>query len=386
MDTSMKKIKIIQFILSFGVGGAENIVKQYCELIDSNKFDLLVIAISNAHSYHDEELRQNGIKVIYVNDIINAKFKFLPSAIKKLMRFIFRPSLLRNLVNSFNPDIIHYHLPCSQLLLQAKASKETKFYLTVHSDPEYFWGVHSQWKKDYKSTIKLAQRHRFTFIALHNDMKESLDNVWFNKVDHRTIIMNNGIDISKFVDLPTKKGIRNELNLPIDSLIIGHVGSMIPVKNHSFLLDVFYEVKKINNDAILLLIGDGINKISITEKIKKLGIEDSVKLLGIRSDIPRIMKALDVLVFPSLTEGISLTLVEAQVSGLRCVISDTIPKYNEISTNLVKFLKLSDPPSVWANRIIEIDYNEDYSCDAEKWDIKEIVLDLEKEYQRSITD
>lgn len=378
-----KKIRIVQFIITFGVGGAENIAKQYCELIDRNKFEVLVIAIGNQHSYHDLELKEKGIDVVYVNDIIDKKFCGILSSLRRPMHYLFRPHLLKKIINDFNPDIIHYHLPCSKLILQASPKKNVKIFLTVHSDPVYFWDKNSQWKNDYKSTMKLAQKYKFTFIALHNNMKKAIDKVWFKSVNHNTIILNNGIDLAKFENLLPRGEILYELGIPEKSFVIGHVGSLIAVKNHDFLIDVFFELKKQCPEAILLLVGDGVNRSVIEEKIKSLGLENSVKLLGIRSDIPQIMKAFDVLVFPSITEGISLTLIEAQVSGLKCILSDTIPKYNEISTNLVKFLSLNDTPQIWAKNILDAKLkNIEYSCDSSAWDIKEVVRILEKEYEK----
>jgi len=376
-----KKIRIIQFIITFGVGGAENIAKQYCELIDRDKFEVLVIAVGNQHSYHDIELKERDINVIYLNDLIDRKFCIIPSFFRKILRYFCRPLLLKRIINDFNPDIIHYHLPCSKLLMQARPPKSTKIFLTVHSNPMYFWGKKSQWKSDYKSTMKLTQRYKFTFIALHNEMKKAIDEKWFDGVKHNTIILNNGIDLTRFKDLPAKKDILCELGIPENSFVVGHVGSLIDVKNHSFLIDVFFEIKKQCPNAILLLVGDGVNRTIIEEKVKHLNLDDSVKLLGIRSDIPKIMKTFDVLVFPSFTEGISLTLIEAQVSGLKCIISDTIPKSNVISTNLVHFLSLNDTPQIWAKNVMDTKLqNLEYSCDSSTWDIKEIVHTLEKEY------
>lgn len=376
-----KKIRIIQFILTFGVGGAENIAKQYCELIDRDKFEVLVIAVGNQHSYHDLELKERNVNVVYLNEIIDRKFCKIPSSFHKALRYLCRPLLLKKVINDFNPEIIHYHLPCSKLLVQARPKENVKIFLTVHSDPKYFWGEKSQWKNDYKSTLKLAQKYDFTFIALHNEMKKAIDEKWFNSVRHNTIILNNGIDLTRFENLPSKKDILCELEIPENSFVIGHVGSLINVKNHDFLIDVFFELKKQRQNAILLLAGDGVNRTIIEEKVKRLGLDDSVKFLGIRSDIPKIMKSFDVLVFPSYTEGISLTLIEAQALGVKCVISDTIPKSNVISTNLVNFLSLKDTPKIWAMNVLDITLqNLAYSCDLSAWDIREVVHTLEREY------
>ncbi len=381
-----KRIKIIQFIPSFGVGGAENIAKHYCKSINRKEFDVLVIAVFNSHSYHDDDLAKSGVKVIYLNEIIDKKYHMFPAIFRRIIRRIVRPLYFRRVLKKFRPDIIHYHLPCSRLILKARPDKNVKIFLTVHSEPNYFWGKDSQWKDDYISTVKLANAYSFVFIVLHDEMKHSIDEVWFKNVDHDTIIMRNGIDMSAFENIPPREVIINELKIPSDNIVIGHVGSFVEVKNHVYLIDVFYELKKFFPCSTLVLVGDGAKKNIIQKKVHDLKLDDSVLFLGIRNDTPKILSTFDVFVFPSLTEGISLALIEAQVCGIKCVVSDKVPKFNEISNNLLKFLSLTDmSPSEWAEEILKVNKDDgEYSCDTYLWDIQVITRALEKEYLKRI--
>lgn len=136
-----------------------------------------------------------------------------------------------------------------------------------------------------------------------------------------------------------------------------HVSRLIPwsrgyrEKNHTFLLDIFSECVNIVPNARLLLVGDGEGRTQIQEKAKSLGLEEKVIFTGVRNDVADLLQAMDVFVFPSLYEGVPVTMIEAQASGLPCVISDGVPKDCVITSGLVTSMKLSDRPCDWAKHI-----------------------------------
>ena len=100
--------------------------------------------------------------------------------------------------------------------------------------------------------------------------------------------------------------------------VVGHVGRFNPVKNHSFMLKVLVELKKMNPDYKLMFVGDGELKESIENEAKTLGIHDSIIFTGIRNDVHRVLQAMDHFLFPSFNEGLGIGLIEAQASGLYC--------------------------------------------------------------------
>lgn len=165
------------------------------------------------------------------------------------------------------------------------------------------------------------------------------------------MILNNAIDAKKYIyneDVRNTK--RKELSCD-DKFVIGHVGRFLPVKNHEFIIDVFYKIHKRNNNAILLLTGDGVLKSHILNKVKKLGLDDNVIFTGIRSDIPELLQVIDIFLFPSLYEGLPVTLIEAQASGLKCIASDTITEEVKITDN-VEFISLDKSPVYWAEQVL----------------------------------
>lgn len=161
-------------------------------------------------------------------------------------------------------------------------------------------------------------------------------------------ILHNSIDLSVFrYDEQARMAVRNEFGIDPDTVLVGHVGRFDTQKNHSYLLQVFREVLGNHSNCKLLLVGNGRLEQQIREQAASLGFEDRVIFAGVRSDIPRILSAMDVFVFPSLYEGMPNTVIEAQATGLPCVIADTITREADI-TGLVQYLSLDDSPEVWA--------------------------------------
>ena len=102
-----------------------------------------------------------------------------------------------------------------------------------------------------------------------------------------------------------------------------------------------------------MLVGDGKDRMKIEKKVKSLGLVDNVVFMGVRNDVNDIFQAMDIFVFPSLYEGLPVTMIEAQAAGLPCVISDHVPKECIITTGLVTVKKLSDTPKEWAQYILK---------------------------------
>ena len=105
------------------------------------------------------------------------------------------------------------------------------------------------------------------------------------------------------------------------------------------------------NDSVLLLVGDGDLKANIEEKIKELGLSDKVVFTGLRSDVDRLLQAMDVFLFPSVYEGLPLSIIEAQAAGLPCLISDKVPDECRI-TDCVQQLSLDDPIETWIQAVL----------------------------------
>ena len=167
------------------------------------------------------------------------------------------------------------------------------------------------------------------------------------------IFLPNAIDTEKFrYSKETAEKYRKDLELE-GKFVLGHVGRLSVAKNHMFLLDVFSKVTAKRADARLLLVGDGECRKAIEQKIRTLNLEDKVIMTGSRNDIPELLQAMDIFVFPSSWEGLPVSVVEAQAAGLPCLISDKITKDVDL-TELVRRLPI-DSLDAWADAIINTD-------------------------------
>ena len=165
-------------------------------------------------------------------------------------------------------------------------------------------------------------------------------------------IVNNAIETEKYAfNLAVRSRMRKTLGLE-DKFVVGHVGRFHPSKNHAFLLEIFYATLRKDRNAVLLLVGDGELCPQIEEQIGELGLKDHVILTGVRSDVPELLQAMDVFVFPSLYEGLGIVTVEAQAAGLPCFVSEAVPKEAYL-TELIRCIPLSAAPEIWAETILE---------------------------------
>lgn len=156
-------------------------------------------------------------------------------------------------------------------------------------------------------------------------------------------ILRNGIETSSFkFSALIRKQIREEFLIDESSFVIGHIGRFNHQKNHSYLLKIFAKVARKHTNAYLLLVGDGVLRKEIEKKIKKLKLEERVILTGVREDIPHLLQAIDLFVFPSLHEGLPVTLIEAQAACTPCMISDVISREVDMGLNLINYISLKD--------------------------------------------
>lgn len=165
-------------------------------------------------------------------------------------------------------------------------------------------------------------------------------------------ILHNGVDLNKYRYTPEgRDAIRKEFCIDTEAKIIGHIGRFSEQKNHMFLLEIFNKIHMLDTSAKLLLVGEGDLEESIHKKAMELGVYDDVIFAGLRSDIPEILSAMDVFVMPSFYEGMPNTVIEAQATGLPCVIADTITKEANI-TGLVQYASLNSNALEWAKNAI----------------------------------
>ncbi len=170
-------------------------------------------------------------------------------------------------------------------------------------------------------------------------------------------IVRNAVEVEKYLYSSDKRAsYRNEWGIPDNVNVLGCVARFDYQKNHDYLLDVFAEYKRIDEKAILILIGDGPLRNEIENKINVLGLSNSVKLLGTRADVSELLNAFDLFILPSRSEGLGIVFVEAQINGLGCVTSDNVPKEVNI-LDKIEYLALDAGAEIWAKQIDKIKKN-----------------------------
>jgi glycosyltransferase EpsF len=164
-------------------------------------------------------------------------------------------------------------------------------------------------------------------------------------------IIYNAIELDTFAfSEDIRKAKRSELGIGDNTFVVGHIGRFVAQKNHSFLVDIFAELLKLKPGSLLLLEGEGELKEQIKQKVVRLGLQESVMFLGRRNDVASLYQAFDMLLLPSLYEGLVMVGVEAQRSGLPCFFSNRISPEVKL-TNDCYFLPLGDSVHDWVQAI-----------------------------------
>ena len=209
-----------------------------------------------------------------------------------------------------------------------------------------------EWKKNIMkySLRPFAKVFPTTLCACTNFAGEWL----FGKkamIDGKVTIWQNAVEIDKFLfNLEKRNAVRKKYSIE-DRFVVAHVGRFIHQKNHEFIIDIFNEVYKKNNKAVLMLVGSGDLMPMIKEKVHNLGLDSVVLFLGNRSDIADIYQAMDIFVMPSFYEGLGMVAVEAQIAGMPVICADTVPEEARICDNF-EYLSLNDSAAVWAQEVL----------------------------------
>ena len=334
---NQEPIRIAQIIGKWLGGGVESVVMNYYRHIDRTKIQFDFICDKDSTNIPYDEIEQLGGRVILVPPYQKV-FEYQKDLIK-----IFKDN---------NYKIVHSHLNTLSVFPLRAAKKAGVPVRIAHS---HSTTNKKEWKKNL---VKQILRPFSKVYATDYMCCSELAGRWlFGNKEYdkgNVYLLNNAIELDKVkYDEQLRNKKRKELNIKDDTLVIGHVGRFVEQKNHRFLIDIFNEVHKQKENSILLLVGQGPLMEEMKEKVKTLGIEDKVIFLGQRNDVNELYNAMDLFLFPSLYEGLGMVVVEAQVSGLPCVVSTKIPEIAKVINN-VSFLKLGCSVNIWCDEIIKM--------------------------------
>lgn len=317
-------IRILNVVVNMNRGGAETLLMNLYRNIDRTQvqFDFLTCK----EGIFDAEILELGGRVHRIPYVVDVgHFRY----IKALDQFF-----------STHPEykIVHSHMDKMSGLVLRSAKKFDIPVRIAHSHNTSSEGGFAA--KAYKWYVGKHILPSATHLLACSD--SAAEWLFAGKAD-AVKVLKNGIDCDQFTySSEIRKQIREELQLSNHVLVVGHVGRFNYQKNHSFLMDIFSKLNKDHPDSILLLAGDGPLRTVIEKKAADLNLTEKVKFLGIRSDINRLLQAFDLFVFPSIHEGLPVTLIEAQGAGLPCIISDAITKEVDMGIGLVEYCNLID--------------------------------------------
>lgn len=328
----MEPIRVLHVVTYMGRGGLETMLMNYYRKINRNiiQFDFLVHRDFEAD--YDQEILSLGGKIYRLTRLNPANKKYLG----ELDRFFKTHTEYK---------IVHSHLDCMAGIPLKYAKKNGVPIRIAHAHS-------SNQTKDKKYLLKLIFKKNINKSATDLFACAQDAGTWMFG-SNQFNVLNNAINTKAYVvNREIGQAVREELKIPEDAFVVGHVGRFAPPKNHEFIVEIFAEVLKVKHNSFLLLVGDGDLKGKIEALTTELGIRDNVIFAGLRSDVNRILQAMDVFLFPSIYEGLPLSIIEAQAAGLPCLISDKVPIECQ-KTNLVRQIPLKESLTVWRDAVID---------------------------------
>lgn len=325
-------IRVLQVVTHMNRGGLETMLMNYYRNIDKTKVQFDFLTHRDGEKDYDNEILSLGGKIYHL-PILNP---FDKNYLDQLDKFF-------NMHTEYK--IVHSHLDCMSTYPLKYAKKQGVPVRIAHSHS-------TNQDRNLKYILKMYSRSQIPQNATHLFACSAVSGKYMYQ-KNEFLIINNAINSKKFIcDETTSNRMKKELNI-VNKFVIGHVGRFDIPKNHNFLIDIFRDIYDKNKEAVLLLIGDGILRQQIEEKVNLLGLKDNVIFTGVRSDIPELLQAMDVFLFPSLFEGLPVTVIEAQAAGLPCLISKNITDEVKI-TDLVQFISIRDSVDIWVECILKV--------------------------------
>lgn len=371
----MKKIKILHMPI-YMTGGVNQYVFSNLKFIDKSRYHFDFATLSRKPLAFENELKEQGCKVHYISCYAEDNEQQFTDEL--------------NAIFDEGYDAIHLHTSFWRGFLIEQVAMQRKIPIVIVHSHSTMIDIDNEKKR--KEMLTTHEKLKVLFnsdLATHFCACSNLAADWLfgEQIPRDRIeILNNAVDTDKFSYKPdVRNEYRKELNLE-NCFVIGHIGRFTYQKNHDILIDIFRRVCKGISNVKLLLIGSGDLQSDIQKKVDEYNLSDKVLFLGERNDIPALLMAMDVFALPSRFEGLPITLIEAQTTGLKCLASCFVTEESRITPNLEILPYNID---FWIDKIIEIAKNSyartDMSDEITKagYSIKEQIKILEKIYKQA---
>lgn len=301
----MGRIRVLHVGLDTHLGGIETYLLKIASNIDRNRFQFDFLAYDNEKPCFHDELESLGCGFRYVRSRRRSWFGNARD--------------IRDLLAKERYDIIHCHLNSLTYITPALEGLKAGTKVIIHSRNAGWARGSSSW------LLGFLNRYRIPWNKVTRAAVSDVAGQWMFGKNRDFIVLNNGVDTSLFrYSEAARQATRETLGIKSGTEVIVNTGAFRAQKNHSFLLDVFDSYHREHENSILLLVGGGELESEIRDKAGRLGLTGSVVFAGVSKDVAGILSASDKFLFPSLYEGFPNALLEAEASGLPCVVSDTI--------------------------------------------------------------
>lgn len=348
--------KIIQVFGSLNAGGAESRMLDVYRAIDRTKYRFIFVTLDTSENqFYEKEINSLGGEIIKIPS---------PRQVGVIRHFRELYTLFTKLPEK-GECVIHSHTSYHSGIVLAAAKAAGIRIRIAHARTTNTVNRNTLAQKAMVAAGKILLRFFASYrMALNPETAIAL----FGKKKYeqgKVLIIKNAIPLERFKN---PKVCADLSFLPTDSIVIGHIGRFEPMKNHRFIIDFFETFLKNEPKAHLVLVGDGQLRDNIETLVREKGLDESVHFMGLRRDIPSVLRHFNLFIFPSFFEGLGGSVLEAQASGVPCVISDTIPANVDMGLGLIRRVGLERPMSQWVeacNRQISVprpDYDTIYKA------------------------
>lgn len=364
-------IRVLQVVGTMDMGGIETFIMNIYRLIDRKEIQFDFLCHNRIEAKYTDEIKALGGRMYCVRGISHVGL------------FKYEESLYTFFKEHEEYRVIHAHQNDLNGIILKQAKRAGIKHRYSHSHTAYSGSniIEKLRIAVFRGMVKKYCTHAFACS------KQAGERLYGGKFSKGYEIIANGIDTNKFqYNSDYRATVREQLGIK-DEPVIGHVGSFLEVKNHRFILECFKEFLKVYPSAKLLLVGTGKLEDTIKLKADEMGIKKSIRFTGAVTDVHKYLSAMDLFLFPSIYEGLPVAIVEAQASGLRILISDSISP-DCVLTDLVTRKALISPVAEWVSELvskylaIERDDRSVYSqivCD-KGFDVRSVVKELSQLY------
>lgn len=331
-----EKIRILHVLGIMDCGGAETFLMNLYRNIDRERIQFDFVVHREKEGYYNKEIK-----------ILGGKIYTAPQYC--VLNYLQYKKWWISFFNQHHEyKVVHGHVPSTAAVYLNEAHK-FKIKTVMHSHT-------TSSGKGFSAFLRNILQYPVRYYSDYRFACSEAAGKWLFGDNKSFKVINNGVDVKKFLfDTETRNSIRRQYHLT-DKFLVGHVGRFNEPKNHSFIIDVFNQIHKINPNSALMLIGEGPLQTQIKNKVQNLNLTDSVLFTGVKSNVQDYLSAMDVLLFPSLWEGLGMALIEGQANGLKCFASlNRVPACAKL-TDLVSFISLDESAEFWASYILNCDF------------------------------